>query len=47
VQLAQGDPTASACYQTAPEAEDAVVDALLSRKHNGYSSTMGVPHARR
>jgi tyrosine aminotransferase len=47
VQLAQGDPTASACYQTAPEAEDAVVDALLARKHNGYSSTMGVPHARR
>lgn len=46
VQLAQGDPTASACFQTTPEAEDAVVDALRSRKHNGYSPTIGVPHAR-
>ena len=47
VWLAHGDPTASACFQTAPEAEDAVVDALRSRKLNGYSSNVGAPGARR
>ncbi|CAM0913557.1 unnamed protein product [Alopecurus aequalis] len=46
VPLANGDPTASACFQTAPEAEDAVVDALRSRRHNGYSPGVGVPLAR-
>ena len=47
VWLAHGDPTATACFQTTREAEDAVVDALRSRKHNGYSPTNGVPLARR
>ncbi|CAM0913554.1 unnamed protein product [Alopecurus aequalis] len=46
VPLAHGDPTSNACIQTTPEAEDAVVDALRSRKHNGYSPGVGVPHAR-
>uniref|UniRef100_A0ACD5ZQV3 Uncharacterized protein n=1 Tax=Avena sativa TaxID=4498 RepID=A0ACD5ZQV3_AVESA len=46
VRLANGDPTATACFQTAPEAEDAVVDALRSREHNGYSNSTGEPHAR-
>ncbi|VAI56626.1 unnamed protein product [Triticum turgidum subsp. durum] len=46
VPLGHGDPTSSACFRTAPEAEDAVVDALRSRKHNGYSPTVGVPQAR-
>lgn len=46
VRLAHGDPTATACFQTAPEAEDAVVEALLARKHNGYSRSNGEPHAR-
>ncbi|KAM0909657.1 hypothetical protein ACQ4PT_014676 [Festuca glaucescens] len=46
VHLAHGDPTASACFQTAPEAEDAVVDALRTREHNGYSRSNGEPHAR-
>lgn len=46
VPLGHGDPTSSACFRTAPEAEGAVVDALRSRKHNGYSPTVGVPQAR-
>ncbi|WVZ76901.1 hypothetical protein U9M48_024820 [Paspalum notatum var. saurae] len=45
--LGSGDPTASACFRPPPEAEDAVVDALRSRKHNGYSPTVGVLPARR
>lgn len=44
--LGNGDPTASACFRTAPAAEDAVVDALRSGEHNGYSPTVGVLHAR-
>ncbi|TVU32369.1 hypothetical protein EJB05_24096, partial [Eragrostis curvula] len=45
--LGGGDPTASACFRTAPEAEEAIVDALLSREYNGYSPTVGVLPARR
>ncbi|OEL28666.1 Nicotianamine aminotransferase A [Dichanthelium oligosanthes] len=45
--LGSGDPTASACFMPPPEAEDAIVDALRSRKHNGYSPTVGVLPARR
>lgn len=45
--LGGGDPTASACFRTAPEAEVAIVDALLSRNYNGYSPTVGVLPARR
>ncbi|EAY85493.1 hypothetical protein OsI_06873 [Oryza sativa Indica Group] len=47
LRLGNGDPTASACYRTAPAAEDAVVDALRSGAHNGYSLTVGVLSARR
>jgi hypothetical protein len=45
--LGSGDPTASACFRTAPEAEDAIVNALRSREYNGYSPTVGVLPARR
>ncbi|KAL6629657.1 hypothetical protein ACP70R_029422 [Stipagrostis hirtigluma subsp. patula] len=45
--LGSGDPTASACFRTSPEAEDAIVDALRSGEHNGYSPTVGVLPARR
>nr|CAB3446485.1 unnamed protein product [Digitaria exilis] len=45
--LGSGDPTASACYRPPPEAEDAIVEALRSREHNGYSPTVGVLPARR
>ncbi|KAL6877533.1 hypothetical protein ACP4OV_012748 [Aristida adscensionis] len=45
--LGSGDPTASACFRAPPEAEDAVVEALCSGMHNGYSPTMGVLPARR
>uniref|UniRef100_A0A0D9VF58 nicotianamine aminotransferase n=1 Tax=Leersia perrieri TaxID=77586 RepID=A0A0D9VF58_9ORYZ len=45
--LGNGDPTASACFRTAIEAEDAVVDALRSGAYNGYSLTVGILAARR
>jgi tyrosine aminotransferase len=47
--IGNGDPTATACAVFRPplEAEEAVVEALRSRKHNGYSPTVGVLPARR
>jgi tyrosine aminotransferase len=45
--LGSGDPTACASFRPPPEAEDAIVDALRSGKHNGYSPTIGVLSARR
>jgi tyrosine aminotransferase len=45
--LGSGDPTASPCFRPPPEAEDAIVEALRSGKHNGYSPTVGVLPARR
>ena len=45
--LGSGDPTGCACFRPPPEAEDAIVDALQSGKHNGYSPTVGVLSARR
>ncbi|KAF8693989.1 hypothetical protein HU200_038562 [Digitaria exilis] len=45
--IGNGDPTASACYRPPPEAEDAIVDALRSQEHNGYSPTIGILPARR
>lgn len=45
--LGSGDPTACASFRPPPEAEDAIVDALRSGKHNGYSPTVGVLPARR
>ncbi|RCV06095.1 hypothetical protein SETIT_1G136500v2 [Setaria italica] len=44
--LGTGDPTACASFRPPPEAEDAIVDALRSRKHNGYSPTVGILPAR-
>ncbi|CAO2038581.1 unnamed protein product [Urochloa humidicola] len=45
--LVSGDPTTCASFGPPPEADDAVVDALRSRKYNGYSPTVGVLPARR
>jgi len=45
--IGNGDPTASACFRPPLEAEEAVVAALRSRKHNGYSPSVGVLPARR
>jgi len=45
--LGSGDPTGCACFRPPPEAEDAIVDALRSGEHNGYSPTVGVLSARR
>ncbi|CAN6231420.1 unnamed protein product [Urochloa humidicola] len=45
--LGSGDPTTCASFGPPPEADDAVVDALRSRKYNGYSPTVGVLPARR
>ncbi|CAN6272442.1 unnamed protein product, partial [Urochloa humidicola] len=45
--LGSCDPTTCASFGPPPEADDAVVDALRSRKYNGYSPTVGVLPARR
>ncbi|KAL6842867.1 hypothetical protein ACP4OV_027180 [Aristida adscensionis] len=48
VSLGQGDPSASPCFRTAPEAVDAVAAALRSGKHNCYApSGVGFEPARR
>ncbi|KAL8239257.1 hypothetical protein R6Q59_015824 [Mikania micrantha] len=46
ISLGMGDPTAFSCFTTTSVAEDAVVDALNSRKFNGYSPTVGLPQTR-
>ncbi|CAL4888076.1 unnamed protein product [Urochloa decumbens] len=45
--VGNGDPTACASFWPPLEAEEAVVEALRSRKHNGYSPSVGVLPARR
>ncbi|CAN6244096.1 unnamed protein product [Urochloa humidicola] len=45
--VGNGDPTACASFRPPPEAEEAVVEALRSRKHNGYSPSVGALPARR
>ncbi|KAK1620286.1 hypothetical protein QYE76_025803 [Lolium multiflorum] len=44
--LGHGDPSAFACFRTAPAAEDAIATAALSGKHNCYSRAAGVEEAR-
>jgi tyrosine aminotransferase len=45
--LGHGDPSAFACFRTAPAAVDAIAAAALSGKHNCYSRAAGVEEARR
>ncbi|XP_034702768.1 tyrosine aminotransferase-like [Vitis riparia] len=47
ITLGQGDPSAFSSFRTAPEAEEAIVDAVRSRKFNSYSPDVGVLTARR
>ncbi|CAA2987369.1 probable aminotransferase TAT2 [Olea europaea subsp. europaea] len=47
ISLGIGDPTAHSCFHTTVFAQEAVVDALLSAKFNGYSPTAGLPQARK
>ncbi|KAI3739119.1 hypothetical protein L2E82_29512 [Cichorium intybus] len=47
IPLGHGDPSAFPCFRTSPIAEDAIIDALRSSKFNGYSSTVGIPPARK
>ncbi|KAL5573563.1 hypothetical protein UlMin_023160 [Ulmus minor] len=47
VPLGHGDPSIFPIFRTAPEAEDAIVDALKSAKFNCYSPTNGLLAARR
>ncbi|KAL6330496.1 hypothetical protein AAG906_040426 [Vitis piasezkii] len=47
ITLGQGDPSAFSSFRTAPEAEEAIVDAVRSRKFNSYSPDAGVLTARR
>ncbi|CAI9089338.1 OLC1v1023897C1 [Oldenlandia corymbosa var. corymbosa] len=47
IQLGHGDPSAFPSFRTAPEAEIAICDALLSAEYNGYSPNIGRLHARK
>ncbi|KAL6330388.1 hypothetical protein AAG906_040317 [Vitis piasezkii] len=47
IPLGHGDPSAFSCFRTTPVAEDAIVDALRSRKFNCYAPTVGILPARR
>ncbi|KAI3506799.1 hypothetical protein L1887_21363 [Cichorium endivia] len=47
IPLGHGDPSAFPCFRTSPIAEDAIIDTLRSSKFNGYSSTVGIPPARK
>ncbi|KQJ88215.1 nicotianamine aminotransferase A [Brachypodium distachyon] len=47
IPLGHGDPSAFPCFSTAPEAVSAVAAALLSGRHNSYSSGVGLEPARR
>ncbi|MBA0613879.1 hypothetical protein Godav_014237 [Gossypium davidsonii] len=47
VPLGHGDPSHFPSIRTTPAAEDAIVDALRSAKHNCYATTVGILPARR
>ncbi|CBI21885.3 unnamed protein product, partial [Vitis vinifera] len=47
IPLGHGDPSAFSCFRTTPVAEDAIVDALRSRKFNSYAPAVGILPARR
>jgi tyrosine aminotransferase len=47
IPLGHGDPSAFPCFQTAPEAVDAVAGALRSGKYNSYATSAGLEPARR
>lgn len=47
IPLGHGDPSVFPCFRTAPEAVDAVADALLSGEYNSYATCVGLQPARR
>ncbi|KAH9763929.1 putative aminotransferase TAT2 [Citrus sinensis] len=47
ISLAMGDPTVHSCFHTTHVATEAVAEALLSEKFNGYAPTAGLPLTRR
>jgi tyrosine aminotransferase len=47
IPLGHGDPSAFPCFQTAPEAVDAVAGALRSGEYNSYATGVGLEAARR
>lgn len=47
IPLGHGDPSAFPSFRTSAFAEDAVCAAVRAAKFNGYSSTVGIPAARR
>ncbi|KAK6134917.1 hypothetical protein DH2020_031337 [Rehmannia glutinosa] len=47
IPLGHGDPSAFPSFRTTPFAEDAICAAVRTAKFNGYSSTVGIPPARR
>ncbi|KAI4321840.1 hypothetical protein MLD38_035173 [Melastoma candidum] len=47
ISLGIGDPTAYSAFRTPHASEDAIEEALRSRKFNGYAPTVGLPQSRR
>ncbi|MDK0764192.1 hypothetical protein P5E87_15685, partial [Clostridium perfringens] len=47
IPLGHGDPSVFPCFRTAPEAVDAVANALLSGEYNSYATCVGHQPARR
>ncbi|KAK8568512.1 hypothetical protein V6N12_007061 [Hibiscus sabdariffa] len=47
IPLDSGDPSQFPCFRTSTTAEEAIVEALRSTKHNGYAPATSVPSARR
>lgn len=47
VSFGNGDPSLFPCFRTTPIAEDAIVEAVRSAKHNHYSPFVGLLPARR
>lgn len=47
VSFGNGDPSLFPCFHTTPIAEDAIVEAVRSAKHNHYSPFVGLLPARR
>lgn len=46
VSFGNGDPSLFSCFRTTPIAEDAIVEAVRSAKHNHYSPFVGLLPAR-
>eukprot|EP01018_Ginkgo_biloba_P025804 Gb_40015 [translate_table: standard] len=47
IPLGIGDPSQFDCFTPSPAAEDALIEAIKSRKYNGYSPALGLTQSRK